>query len=705
MKKAFFSLLMLCFTGLGAGFSQSSLTVLNPQSNWYWRQGRIEKATLSVRPAGTNFEMGLYLDFSSAGSNFSGNIQLETVLSFSLPEGSQVIDSWLWVEDDIVQGKIIDIWTASRIYEGIVNRRRDPSILKKTGQDRYELRVYPMKPGEVRKVKITYLAPALWRDGKVSIPLPADILRASNQPLPLHLISWPEAGWEQPEISEWLDAPFAPYTDKEFGSYYRLDIPSARLSGSISYSMKAPLTNGVFLSIAEDSDESDVYQLAVDFSQFITNEESKKIAILVDYESSNTTINREDLFVGFQRYLLDHYTAKDSFNLFYSRYEIESFEDHWVPITESNLTKAFEPLRNGFLTLYSNLPGLLSKGNQFIDNKPGGQIVLFSNADNYGDLEKANKLIKDIQEMNLPPVNIADIQDKQYSSHYIANRWYYGQEYLFINLSRLTGGGFEKLTDHIGLNDMLSSVFGSLGGMISAFDLYSSATNGFCFARFNQNESEVFHPGDYFVQTGRYLGEAPFTLYLTGIFNSEPFNQLIQVEESKIYRGDSLISKGWHGAHIRQLEKESQDNEKVLQILSESIENRVLSVYSAFLSLEPSDTVAVCTTCKDESRLTGIWDVEQEGESAFELFPNPCVDFVNMKLDIPSDWNGTKLTIQVFSIGGQLVYEKESSARAGEKFEFNWNLAATSGNRVPSGTYMVQLSFGIEKIAKSLIVK
>jgi len=705
MKRFLLLLLLLLTIGVGQSFAQASLWVLNPQNNWYWRQGRIENATVAIRPAGTYFEVGLYLTFSSAGTSFSGDVQLESMLSFNLPKGSHVLDSWLWVGDDIVQGRIIDKWTASNIYEGIVNRRRDPSILKKTGTDQYELRVYPMKPGEIRKVKISYLVPSVWNNGKASVPLPNHILKASNKIPTLHTLVWTDAGWDVPDIPEISDEVFVPFQDDEFGSYFRYDIPNSLAGSSLSFRMNAPLTNGLFLTVGEDQDDSDVYQLAVDFSQFLNNEEPSKLAILVDYEGSNTQISREQIFSGLEQYLLDHYSEKDSFNLFYSRYEIEMHADNWVPVTELELTKAFQPLKDGFLTLYSNLPGLLSRANSFIGDNPGGQLVLFSNADNFGTQEKANNLINDLRDMELAPLYIADFQNQQLSSNRIGSRWYYGQEYLFINLSRITGGVYDRLSSHVNMDALCASVFGSLRGAISAFDLYSTATGGFCYARFNQHESEIYHLGDYFVQTGRFIGQAPFNFILTGIYNSEPFNQLIVVEDDQIIYGDSLIRKAWYGQHISELETGTQDNEIVTRILSESIDNRVLSKYSAFLCLEPSDSVAICLSCKDESRLTGLIDMPDLMNDFLKLFPNPCVDFLRITFDVPSDWDQEDVKIQVFSIMGKLVYEIKPVIIPGQENSVEWNLSRPDGARVSSGQYLVVLSANQKSFKQSLIIQ
>ncbi len=178
--------------------SANRLYIRDPQS-WRYGTGTIEDATISVKPKGIYMEVGLYLTISAKGLNFYGQEQLEVELDFTLPEGAIIKDSWLWVGDDIIRGELMDKWTASSIYEDIVNRRRDPSILFKQSGTQYELRIYPLSPTEPRKVKITYLVPAQWTASDVIIPLPNHILNLSYYNLnTFHVITWPDETWQNP---------------------------------------------------------------------------------------------------------------------------------------------------------------------------------------------------------------------------------------------------------------------------------------------------------------------------------------------------------------------------------------------------------------------------------------------------------------------------------------------------------------------------
>jgi len=170
-------------------FNTSAQNVLHIQDPDWWDsqglQGNITEATFSIQPQGAYMEVGMFLTFSDEGLGFNSWDSTEIILDFNLPEGSIVYDSWLWMFDDstIVRADIHDIWSATTIYENIVDRRRDPSILYKKETGSYQIRVFPLPNNETRRIKISYLVPAVWSAETVNAWLPTDILETSAIPL------------------------------------------------------------------------------------------------------------------------------------------------------------------------------------------------------------------------------------------------------------------------------------------------------------------------------------------------------------------------------------------------------------------------------------------------------------------------------------------------------------------------------------------
>jgi len=703
MKMRILLTVLMFLGGLLPLNAQNSLWINDPNFSWNWQNGTITEASLSVHPKGLYLEYGLYLTFSGSSTYFDSNSLLEVVLDFQLPKEAIILDSWLWVGNDIVQGKLIDRWSASDIYEGIVNRRRDPSVLFKNSDTQYELRVYPMKKEETRKVKITYLMPVDWSKGKIEAGIPDHLLMTSVQPPDLFVFLWEEKGFANPAFNN-AEILFQSKNDSIFGPYKRAVVPAGKLQKDVKLTMDAPFQNGIYLSVYEDANTS-YYQLALSPGTFISQNEHQRILVLIDYEAGNSTMSKGDLITNIKQRLLASYGPDDSFNLIYSKLRIEQAFDSWKPITTENLNSALDPLVTE--SLYSNLPGLFSSSFDFL-NAAGGQgsVLLVTNSDNFGNYEQANALIKDLKKMQdpLPPIYIADIQDQMLNYYYIGNRYYYGQEYLYVNLSKASAGYYKSIRDEPSLQTLLSNVISSIAGMVTAFDLYTAPADGFCYGRFGTNSMEGFPVNQTVTQIGKFFGQTPFMIYLTGLYQSLPFSQLVQVPEEQIFQVDTMLSKMWHGRYIADLEKAEKNNMIVQEILYESLNNRVLSIHSAFLCLEPSDSVSVCQTCKDESRLVGIDDQIPIDSAGFvKLYPNPFRDKVTLEISLEQLTGVDEVVIRIFNLTGQLVFEKTEEAGPGQVVTTEWQGTSINGEKVQAGQYIVMIQAGQAVWSKKLM--
>jgi hypothetical protein len=205
----------------------NQLRVGDPRNSWQTYQGTIEEASLTVSPKGLFMEYGLYLTFSSRGTEWTNQKDtLEVTLNFDLPENAMITDSWLWFGKDTIKAVILDRWTASSIYESIVQRRRDPSILFKQSANQYELRIFPMAGNETRKVKITYLLPVSWNKYNISTSLPFPILKTSlTLPEKFNITIIDDANWKNPQIPGDESLVFKSETNENGDIYKTVEIP------------------------------------------------------------------------------------------------------------------------------------------------------------------------------------------------------------------------------------------------------------------------------------------------------------------------------------------------------------------------------------------------------------------------------------------------------------------------------------------------
>ncbi len=148
---------------------------------WSNGQGKIDSASLLIEPKGIYAECTLILEFAADETQYGSMDSLEVDMNFRLPDGAEITDLVLWINEDPVTGDWYDRWTASLIYESIVQRRIDPAILTKLNSNEFNIKVFPLLTYLKRKIKIRYLVPInnlITNNPSVSIPF--NILKLSS---------------------------------------------------------------------------------------------------------------------------------------------------------------------------------------------------------------------------------------------------------------------------------------------------------------------------------------------------------------------------------------------------------------------------------------------------------------------------------------------------------------------------------------------
>ncbi|MBU1099765.1 MAG: T9SS type A sorting domain-containing protein [Bacteroidetes bacterium] len=687
-------------------FSYDDLRISNPQGWWWGEQGTIEKAVVSIKPSGVYVEYGVYLTISAQNSGFSDTDQLEIIFDFELPKEAIVNDLWLWVGEDIMKAELYDKWTASTIYEGIVNRRQDPAILFKESETHYKLRVYPLLKTESRKIKLTYLVPAEWHSKSVTYSLPTNILNTSRYPLEkIDLVFWSDGSFNNPTIIEYPEADFGTEQESDLGKYYEINDLDYDKNRNLTLSVNSPLDDGVFISNYDDMGEG-IYQIALLPSQFVDVQARKKVAVLIDYDASKTTVTPSSIISNLEIMLQNYLSDSDSFNVFFSGLTGKKLSDRWLNASAESIDLLAEYYNDQGINTYSNIASTIGTALEFInENGESGSIVLISSSEQIADYSVANGLIDDILETMLTdvPFQIVDITNRNYSYHYIGNNNYRGNEYLYINLSRQTSGNYFSMWEGNSFSDNISDAFSSLQGFITAFDMFTSLELGFCYNRFDITDNSLIYLNKPVIQVGKYIGTFPFELNLSGQFKNSIFNVARSVDESASIVGSEKYKQIWAGNYLKYLEKAQPTNSVTSEIVEISLANNILSLYSAFLALEPSDTTKPCWDCFDETNMVDIEDEIEEvvADTLVQAYPNPFNGEVNIKITLPQSFTNDNVSLIIYNMLGQEVFKFDPEEYNNKSvLNLRWNGKNMSGQSVSSGIYFFSMS--TPKSTKSL---
>jgi len=108
---------------------------------------------------------------------------LEGQYLFPLPPGAVVSSFTMWVDGQVLEGRILEAGEARAIYEDYVRRAIDPALLEYVGRNTLSAQIFPVPAGGERRIEITYSEILTPEFGLYRYHYPLDTERFSAQPL------------------------------------------------------------------------------------------------------------------------------------------------------------------------------------------------------------------------------------------------------------------------------------------------------------------------------------------------------------------------------------------------------------------------------------------------------------------------------------------------------------------------------------------
>lgn len=713
--KTFTIAVFLVFSSV-ISFSQS-LWINDPQT-WRGGPGTIDETKITCQPQGIFMRVDWEIEFSARDlAEFSEKDTVEVVYNFNLPEGSVINDSWLWLGDTILKAMIMDRWSASQVYENIVNRRRDPSILTKNWGNNYELRIFPMAAKESRRAKISFLTPTSWTQKSVGIQfISANLMVSKNVPRSVDLFAKLTNEWKNPVLSGATNVPLLPEIENETGTTHHAKIDFKELTNDQKFEVNSPMNDGYYLNFFEEGNER-FYQLALFPAEGIDVRTPQKVLFLVEYQKENTKLTQGEMLRLFAGKLADLMNEKDSFNLMFYDFELQMADKNWISGDSASIHQAIKNLGENPFVSYSNLANLLASGIDFAKREPDSKMVLLANSDRMDDIESANSLIADlIKRMNpVMPIFIGDFQSGNYNYSWIKNVNYRGNEYFYRNLAKLTGGDYVHSFDGETFQNLVKKIYELATNETGLIDIHTTLDNGLCYGRYVLSPKNQNILTNIYLETGRYSGEFPFEVEVSGLYSGEIFSKKLSISKENAFESDSVSGVFWYGKEMMEMENSSNSYSLINDIIDKSIENRILSNYTAFLCLEPS-MMSELENIDDKNTITRGWT--GEGDMAFptsaekieapepelKVYPNPFSDKVTIEISLSEKPDIKNTRLEIYDLFGKRIQVFNADEFNGEtEIKIIWSGTDSSGNKVPKGTYLFICTTPQNRISKKLV--
>lgn len=146
----FFVTIALLTTGLLPALAQGIIVPRNgvfTDPSWLKIDYHRVNVSISDQIATTHIDM----QFTNEGDALA-----EGTFIFPLPEGAAVDQLTMHVDGMAIEARILPADEARRIYDEIVRQYRDPALLEYIGTSAIQASVFPIPPGEARRIELSY---------------------------------------------------------------------------------------------------------------------------------------------------------------------------------------------------------------------------------------------------------------------------------------------------------------------------------------------------------------------------------------------------------------------------------------------------------------------------------------------------------------------------------------------------------------------
>lgn len=439
----------------------------------------------------------------------------------------------------------------------------------------------------------------------------------------------------------------------------------------------------------------------------------KKILVIYDL-GVKTSFDRETLYSSLQSVAERGLAETDSINvLLMENLAPVTLYSNFVSANKTNIKSAFNGMKDAVIPEISGLPQLLRAAKDYFNSRnTNGELWIFTDAAEHCKAVSSANDILDISLFKLKvnvQFNIFNCSTYSSDNLYLNGRYYSGNDYLYENLARLSGGGIvnAKKYQWYTLPRALAEVF------MPAIDIVESSPNpsgGFYFNRYDLNNGRTHYPiAVPKIELGRYIGDLPFEIEFYGKVDDRLFykNKTQISAQSGPY--DHNLEILWHGHYILDLLKQPQSNSTITQIGDLSKQQKILSPYCSFVV--PSAN-GYCGFVRLTQVSLAVEAEPQDGTLSSEFvnmtaFPNPFNSQTTLKIELSPQPGIHQALFEIVDMLGRTVTQIEVPVSPEDRnITFIWDGKNQDGLPVGTGIYFVRCTFGqIYHIVKLTLVK
>ncbi len=511
---------------------------------------------------------------------------VEGIYVFPLPADAVVTNFILWMDNEPVQGQVLDANQARQTYEQIVAQMKDPALLEYIGRGAVQARVYPIAPGEERRIELEYSQALTSTGGLLKYVYPLNTEKFSTTPL--------ESVSIKVEIhsNQSIRAVYSPSHTTDVVNYGKYDAIATYEENHVTPDTDFTLFYSVgeteafhLLSFRDPGDPlspDGFFMLMLAPKPDVNNEKIAKDVILILDRSGSMDGEKIDQAQQAATYIIEHLNVNDRFNIIAFNTEIDSFAYELQP---ADLAETAVDWLAGFGAAGSTdiNRALLEASSMADSERPTYLIFLTDGLPTEGETDSQH---------------IIDNFARQASSNLRLFTFGVGVDvdtFLLDSLSQEHHGLSTYVSEGKALNEVLSGFYNNIStpvltnisldfGSISTYDVFP-------------NPLPDLFSGNQVIIVGKYRIGGKAMIRLLGEVNGE--KQTFTFENQEFVKDNhresdvlNALPRLWAtrkiGYLLNELRLEGTSQELIDQIVQISVRYGIVTPYTSFLVTEPS---------------------------------------------------------------------------------------------------------------------
>lgn len=681
-------------------------------THYSWRTFKLKQLSCQMDVRGlfyeTTIEFQIELTKTRSSSPRSGTYEIHW--SFELPEDAVITDCAMKPADallsDFISAEIVDLTTAEELYR--TSPQSQPRLLLQqriltnwdgTLSKHFYLKFSPVTLTKIPVVKIRYLTQcqAVYNSRRITLPL---ALFSVYKICPVLLRFYdPDNPAAIPEALTGINTSL---TWKFSEGYWQAGYTTPNYASLTIFSIVPENAQRSYLRTFTN-DKAQFYQLSVLPPIPPENRIPKNILLAVDNtDQGQNVLSCKRLLEKFEQAVNLSVSEFDSIGLIYSGFTTEFYDTTFTPVTTTVLNNIFKTLRNAEVPSLNTLPQLLKRAVKFLNRQQkAGEIWLLTNARAHSDPPATAMEIvsQSLNAAEYPLVFRIINNDRAYDNYYRKNsKMYWGNDYLYENLARLSWGSFVKLRNQYDYN-ILDLMLDCIAPTATTVETDPEPAGGLSYSRFPLNQGRVNFPITRpYYEIGLFDGLDPFNLHFFGFLDHELYARDVLINREPDDAGWPEVATFWYSRYVLNRLKEPQSYETIKYIENISVEQRLLTPYSGFIIPGPDGVLAFQRLADPE---TGVAEktvenpVKPPETISLAAWPNPFNPETTISCQLPGTRNSDQVKVKIFNCLGQVVQDYQ--IEIGEKnsnVRINWNGRDIQGQHVASGLYIVRATIG-----------